>query len=119
ALEAATGGERLALLEADLQGACQVVVDIRSRFLFESRLFARRRASTLPVRELSELMAEAQVEGYGAGLHARARRPPPLQWGRPSPPSRGRPSTTGPTRSGCCSGWASTPPGRPSRATSG
>ena len=68
ALEAAEGGERLALLEADLQGACQVVVDIRSRFLFESRLFARRAASTVPARELSELMREAQVEAYGDGL---------------------------------------------------
>jgi pepF/M3 family oligoendopeptidase len=78
ALEAAEGGERLALLEADLQGACQVVVDIRSRFLFESRLFARRRASTVPVRELSELMREAQVEAYGDGLdHGELH---PLMW---------------------------------------
>lgn len=68
ALETATGGERLALLEADLQGSCQVVVDIRSRFLFESRLFARRAASTLPPRGLSELMGEAQVDAYGDGL---------------------------------------------------
>jgi pepF/M3 family oligoendopeptidase len=68
ALEAAEGGERLALLEADLQGACQVVVDIRSRFVFESRLFARRASSTVPARELSELMREAQVEAYGDGL---------------------------------------------------
>jgi oligoendopeptidase F len=68
ALEGATGGERLALLEADLQGSCQVVVDIRSRFLFESRLFERRRASTLSARELSELMRDAQIEAYGDGL---------------------------------------------------
>jgi pepF/M3 family oligoendopeptidase len=78
ALEAAEGGERLALLEADLQGACQVVVDIRSRFLFESRLFERRRASTVPVRELSELMRDAQVEAYGDGLDARELHP--LMW---------------------------------------
>ena len=68
ALETADGGERLALLEADLQGACQVVVDIRSRFLFEARLFDGAAASTLPSRELCELMAEAQVEAYGDGL---------------------------------------------------
>ena len=77
-LETATEGERLALLEADLQGACQVVVDIRSRFLFESRLFARRRASTVPVRELSSLMAEAQAEAYGDGLDPDERHP--LMW---------------------------------------
>jgi oligoendopeptidase F len=61
-------GVRLALLEADLQGACQVVVDIRSRFLFESRLFARRRDGSLSVRELCALMRDAQVEAYGDGL---------------------------------------------------
>ena len=77
-LEAAQGGERLALLEADLQGACQVVVDIRSRFMFESRLFARRRGSTVPVRELSELMAEAQAEAYGDALDPAERHP--LMW---------------------------------------
>ncbi|HEX6424196.1 MAG TPA: M3 family oligoendopeptidase [Acidimicrobiales bacterium] len=68
ALEAAAGGERLALLEADLQGACQVVVDIRSRFLFESRLFEQRRASAVPASGLSALMRDAQVEAYGDGL---------------------------------------------------
>ncbi len=68
ALAAAQGAERLALLEADLQGACQVVVDIRSRFLFESRLFERRRSSSVAVRELSEVMCDAQVEAYGDGL---------------------------------------------------
>lgn len=78
ALASAQGGERLALLEADLQGACQVVVDIRSRFLFESRVFERRRGSTLAVRELSELMREAQVEAYGDGLDADALHP--LMW---------------------------------------
>jgi oligoendopeptidase F len=77
-LETATESERLALLEADLQGACQVVVDIRSRFLFESRLFERRRASTVPVRELSQLMAEAQAEAYGDGLDPAERHP--LMW---------------------------------------
>jgi oligoendopeptidase F len=78
AVAAATGGERLALLEADLQGACQVVVDIRSRFLFESRVYARRRASTVPVSELSGLMAAAQVEAYGDALDPDALHP--LMW---------------------------------------
>jgi oligoendopeptidase F len=54
------------------------VVDIRSRFLFESRVFARRRASTLPVSELCDLMAEAQVEAYGDGLDAEGLHP--LMW---------------------------------------
>jgi pepF/M3 family oligoendopeptidase len=75
ALVDASGDERLALLEADLQGACQVVVDIRSRFLFETRLFERRAASTVPVRELCDLMDHAQAEAYGEGLDPSARHP--------------------------------------------
>jgi oligoendopeptidase F len=76
ALEAAASpGERLALLEADLQGACQVVVDIRSRFLFESRLFERRKTSTVPIREMCDLMDHAQAEAYGEGLDPSARHP--------------------------------------------
>src|SRR4030095_2146322 len=78
ALVGATGEARLALLEADLQGACQVVVDIRSRFLFETRLFERRAASTVPIRELCDLMDHAQAEAYGDGLDPSARHP--LMW---------------------------------------
>jgi oligoendopeptidase F len=66
--EASDPGVRLALLEADLQGACQVVVDIRSRFLFESRLFEARREAAVSPRGLCELMAQAQREAYGDGL---------------------------------------------------
>ena len=45
-LATADDARRLVLLETDLQGACQVVVDIHSRFLFERDVFdaARRRA---------------------------------------------------------------------------
>jgi pepF/M3 family oligoendopeptidase len=60
--------ERLAILEVDLQGSCQVIVDIYSRFLFESRVFEGRRDSTLSVDELSALMRDAQIEAYGDGL---------------------------------------------------
>lgn len=65
---AADAARRLAILEYDLQGACQVVVDIHSRFLFESRVFERRRARTLSVSELCETMLVAQGEAYGDGL---------------------------------------------------
>jgi pepF/M3 family oligoendopeptidase len=67
-LASASDDERLVILEGDLQGSCQVVVDIHSRFLFETAVYQRRRASTLSVRELCELMAEAQVAAYGGGL---------------------------------------------------
>lgn len=62
------GHERLALLDTNLQNSNQMVVDIRSRFLFEQALFERRQRRTLGVDELNELMRQAQQEAYGDGL---------------------------------------------------
>ena len=62
------GTERLAQLDVDLVGTNQVIVDIRSRFLFESELFQRRSRGTLSASELSEMMTAAQAEAYGDGL---------------------------------------------------
>jgi oligoendopeptidase F len=62
------GDDRLALLDVDLIGANQVVVDIHSRFLFETEVFARRQKRTLGVSELNEIMLSAQRDGYGDGL---------------------------------------------------
>jgi oligoendopeptidase F len=58
----------LALLDVDLIGSCQVVVDIHSRFIFETEVFARRQRRTLGVRELDEMMLAAQADAYGDGL---------------------------------------------------
>ncbi len=63
-----SGDERLALLDVDLQGTNQVVVDIHSRLLFETEVFARRRRRTLSAAELCEMMTEAQFAAYGDGL---------------------------------------------------
>jgi len=68
ALQAGSADEQLAILEHQLQGSCQVVVDIHSRFLFESRVFERRARRELSVAELNALMLEAQRETYGDGL---------------------------------------------------
>ena len=67
-LQRLQGRDRLALLDVDLQGSNQVVVDIRSRFLFETEVFARRQRRTLGVSELNELMLQAQADAYGDGL---------------------------------------------------
>jgi oligoendopeptidase F len=67
-LTASSGARRLALLDLDLQGACQVVVDIHSRFLFERELFERRQRAALSASELCRLMTWAQQETYGDGL---------------------------------------------------
>lgn len=69
------GLDRLALLDVDLAGSNQVVVDIHSRFLFERALFDRRRSGALGVTELNALMLEAQSAAYGDGLDLDTRHP--------------------------------------------
>lgn len=59
---------RLNILEVDLQGSCQVVVDIHSRFLFEKAMSERRIDRALSVAELCDLMADAQAQTYGDAL---------------------------------------------------
>ncbi len=67
-LEKADRDTRIALLEQQLSDAAQVIVDIMSRYLFESEVVARRADSTLSARELCEIMLEAQKQTYGDGL---------------------------------------------------
>jgi oligoendopeptidase F len=67
-LERVDGGERLALLDVDLVGSNLVVVDIHSRVLFETEVFARRARRTLGASELDELMRQAQADAYGDGI---------------------------------------------------
>jgi oligoendopeptidase F len=75
ALVGAEPGERLYILEQSIQGACQVVVDILSRFDFELALFAGRRERDLSIGELNRLMLAAQEATYGDAL-AKAERHP-------------------------------------------
>ncbi len=68
-LAAATApDEQLGLLDVSLQGTSQVVVDISSRFLFESRVFAAREDHELSIDDFKSLMVQAQRETYGDGL---------------------------------------------------
>jgi oligoendopeptidase F len=68
ALQDASRDETLEILEAFLSGACQVVVDITSRFLFETALFEQRATRDLSVAELCALMIDAQKQTYGDAL---------------------------------------------------
>ncbi|HZR40841.1 MAG TPA: M3 family oligoendopeptidase [Ktedonobacteraceae bacterium] len=68
ALRKASREEQISILEAALQGSCQTVVDIFSRFLFEQRVFEKRQRRELSVDEFNNLMLEAQCETYGDGL---------------------------------------------------
>jgi pepF/M3 family oligoendopeptidase len=74
-LSDASVAERLTLLNVDLQGACQVVVDIHSRFLFEQDVFSRREKGTLSPRELVRIMTDAQLATFGDGLDQNALHP--------------------------------------------
>ncbi len=67
-LRKAKQSEQAAILEDSLQGSCQVVVDITSRFLFEQRVFEKRKQRELSIEELNTLMLDAQRETYGDGL---------------------------------------------------
>jgi pepF/M3 family oligoendopeptidase len=60
--------EVLAVLEAQLNNASQVVVDIYSRFLFEKEVFERRAKAELSSDELNDIMERAQKATYGDGL---------------------------------------------------
>lgn len=68
AMKSATPEEKFAILEGEISDATQVIVDIYSRYLFESELFKRREEATLSVEELNEIMLNSQKEAYGDGL---------------------------------------------------
>lgn len=68
ALKNATEEESFAILETSISDAGQVIVDIYSRFLFESEVFKRREDSSISVKDLKEIMKNAQIQAYGDGL---------------------------------------------------
>ncbi|EMS73013.1 M3 family oligoendopeptidase [Ruminiclostridium cellobioparum] len=68
AIKAASKEEAFAILEMELSDVTQVIVDIYSRFLFESELFKRRKDGSLSTGELNEIMLWTQKEAYGDGL---------------------------------------------------
>lgn len=75
AMEQADKPERLALLEGNLMETTQTIVDIYSRYLFESAVIEQRKERTLSADELKEMMLSAQEESYGDGLAQDVRHP--------------------------------------------
>jgi len=59
---------KLAILEHQISSAAQVIVDIYSRFLFETELIQRREEGSLSVEQLKDAMKNAQMRAYGDGL---------------------------------------------------
>lgn len=68
ALKEVSDQEKIAILEASISDAGQVIVDIYSRFLFESALFEKRSEGVVSVNELKQMMVESQKQAYGDGL---------------------------------------------------
>ena len=66
--QASEPDEELAILETFLIDSAQVVVDIYSRYLFESELFERRKTAELSADDLCDLMVRCQKETYADGL---------------------------------------------------
>jgi len=60
--------EQLAMIETQLIGDAQVIVDIYSRYLFEKEVFERREESELSPSDLCDIMERAQKASYGDGL---------------------------------------------------
>jgi len=68
ALKSASKEEIFVILENDISSNAQVIVDILSRYLFETELFKRREDNSLSVNELKEIMIASQKKAYGSGL---------------------------------------------------
>jgi oligoendopeptidase F len=60
--------EQLSILETVLINDTQVIVDIYSRYLFETEVYERRQDAELSADEFCEIMTRAQKETYGDGL---------------------------------------------------
>ena len=75
ALKEADKESRLAILEAEISSAGQVIVDIYSRYLFETALFKARESAPLSPEQLCEEMTKAQTEAYGDGLDEKVLHP--------------------------------------------
>ncbi len=66
--KAADKEEKLALIESQLQDACQIICDIYSRYRFESKVFENRPEEFMDADTLCQMMLAAQKECYGDGL---------------------------------------------------
>lgn len=60
--------EKLALIEGQLSDVTQIICDIYSRFLFESKVVENRNSQFMFADDLCQIMLDAQKEAYGEGL---------------------------------------------------
>ncbi len=74
-LKTATKEEQLTLLDATLMESTQTIVDILSRYLFETEVIDTRADHAMTVDELKDCMLRAQDATYGDGLNPEIRHP--------------------------------------------
>jgi pepF/M3 family oligoendopeptidase len=72
--------EELYILENVLIDAGQVIVDISSRYMFETEVFERRADAELSADDFCEIMTECQKRTYGDGLDQRYLHPYMWAW---------------------------------------
>ena len=75
AIDQATGEEKLALIESQLQDFTQTICDIYSRFIFENTVFSKTKEEFLFPDQLKKIMNDAQIKAYGEGLDPDYRHP--------------------------------------------
>ncbi|MFN1208355.1 oligoendopeptidase, partial [Enterococcus lactis] len=66
--EAKTDEEKISLLNAKMDNPVAMFLNIRARFLFETRFYERRQAGVLTANEINDLMIQAQKDAYGESL---------------------------------------------------
>jgi pepF/M3 family oligoendopeptidase len=67
-LKTASKEEKLFILEQDISDSLQVIVDIYSRYLFESEVIEKRKNASLDVENFKEIMLNSQKTAYLNGL---------------------------------------------------
>ena len=78
--QARSRDEELSILETSLVGASGVIVDIYSRYLFESEVFEKRADAELSADDFCEIMLRCQAETYADGLDEQYRHPYMWAW---------------------------------------
>ncbi len=68
AIKSAPKNIAFSILENEISDSGQVIVDIYSRYLFETELFKNREKNSVSAQELKEIMINAQKQAYGEGL---------------------------------------------------
>jgi len=78
--QAQSEDEERSILETFLIGTSQVIVDIYSRYLFETEVFEKRADAELSADDFCEIMLRCQAETYADGLDERYRHPYMWAW---------------------------------------